>query len=361
MQSLNAGAFFSILFFWALTGHSAGGLDCLKQKLSSEIGFVDAVFSKVDSKTDFEDLSRLYGQMGEAILLKKSKNIESRNLINEPDWKKASLKLKLNAWSYYGETTFNDWFDGLKFIHSLPKNQKVNGPLLREIHRISSRNLKFHGFEGRRIRERFRTGKISQDEFKRLLDKAFKKNEEVAGIPHSSLIGRYRSDLIDQIEHRGSSFLENGSRYFTKYELDQIRKNKYMRVDEKTIKKVRGDIYQGSAYYLDVGKVGEAVENILQNTEKKLQAAKSLREVLETVIVMEKDLISVHPFLDGNGRSIRLLGDYLLMRKGLPPRLYPNENDLTMSLEEAVNFNLRGMRTYIEQYQREFRAYLKEN
>merc|ERR1711969_127619 len=33
-------------------------------------------------------------------------------------------------------------------------------------------------------------------------------------------------------------------------------------------------------------------------------------------------LIGIHPFADGNGRTTRLVADYLLMRAGLPPGVW---------------------------------------
>jgi hypothetical protein len=65
---------------------------------------------------------------------------------------------------------------------------------------------------------------------------------------------------------------------------------------------------------------------------------------------MNRRMLAAHPFQDGNGRSIRLLGDLVFQRYGLPPPLYPNERDLEMADAEAVQFILRGMRDYITEH-----------
>ena len=102
---------------------------------------------------------------------------------------------------------------------------------------------------------------------------------------------------------------------------------------------------------MDVHLVEESVEEILRETEQRLAEAVTPQQVLSAVVIMSRDLISVHPFLDGNGRSIRLLGDYILRKYLLPPSLYPNESDLTMSVEEAVQFHIDGMKDYLREHQ----------
>ena len=160
--------------------------------------------------------------------------------------------------------------------------------------------------------------------------------------------------------HRGSSFREDNSRYFNLDELNNLRNNQYVNVDESTIKKIGDNAYTGKAYYQDVHKVEKSVNEVLEKTEKKLKQARNLREILEATVVMSKDLISVHPFLDGNGRAIRLLGDHILSRYNLPPSLYPNEWDLTMPLNDAVDFHIKGMRDYLSEHQTFGQSQLKK-
>ena len=324
-------------------------INCLRTELGKDLDFRNAVFS--DTLADFEHLSRNYLKLRSTIIGRKiNKNIEPQRLINQNDWKFARSKTKDDPWKIYGDKVIDNWFKGLKFIRSLPPRQKINSDLLKKIHKITTDGLSFHGFEGRRIRLRYDNGEISKEEMSKLLKRAFEKNEEIAGVPHSGLSGVYRSHPIDQIVHGGSSFSRDGSRYFTALELKKVRENKYMTVDEKSVKKIEEGKYTGTAYYHDVAKIDAAVDKILETAEKKLQKTRDLREIVRTIIVMKKDLISVHPFLDGNGRSIRLLGDYLLTRYNLPPPLYPNEADLTMSLDEATDFYLKGMKDYLSKH-----------
>lgn len=325
-------------------------LDCLLRDLKPEIQFAKSVYTEVDPNSSVESISLLYRN------LKKDKepiekNIESQRLINQDDWEVAKKEMGNNAWKYYGDKTIEDWFEGLAYIDSLPVNLGLDSKLLKKIHQIVTQNHKFHGYEGRRIREKYDSGEISKEQFRNQLDKAYQKNESVSGVNHDELKGHYREDQVDQILHNGSSFDSNGKRYFTLKELNQIRDNQFMTVDERTVMKKGEGVYTGRAYYHDVSKVEKSVDKVLARTNKKLKKAKNPIEIIKIVIQMEKDLISIHPFLDGNGRTVRLLGDYVLKRNNIPPSLYPNESDLVMSLEEAAQFQLEGMRSYLKELQ----------
>ena len=336
----------------------ANDLDCLKERLASESHFARAVLSEINTNTAVESLSNMYIHLRKVTDSKLIKNVEAQRLINPEDWKKASRQFKSDAWRTYGDQTINDWFKGREYVLNLPKKRKIDSSLLKTIHKIVSENHKFHGFEGRRIKQRYDKGEISKDQFKELLRRAYKDNEEVSGVAHSSLTGQFRKEKVDQVIHRGSHFAKDGSRYFTKRELEKLRKNKYITVDEKSIKTTGKDSYTGIARYEDVRKIEKTIDDILKNVEIKLKEANNLRQIVRIVVLMEKDLISVHPFLDGNGRSIRLLGDYVLSRYNLPPSLYPNESDLTMPLSEAVDSHIEGMRDYLKKHQRHIRSLL---
>ena len=351
---------FSVLLLFPVIAQ-AGPLECLRENLSSETHFARVAFSEIDSSTPLESLSGIYIYLREVTDNKLIKNLEAKRLINPEDWKKASDQLKENAWRTYGSQTINDWFKGREFVLSLPKDRPIDNGLLKEIHKIVSENHKFYGFEGRRLLERLRRGEISREEFKALQKRAFENNEELAGTPHSSLKGIFRHDPIDQIVHRGSSFKEDGSRYFTQSELEELKKNMYITADESSIQQIGENAYTGISHYEDVNKIGEAVKSILRHSERKLKRAKTPRQVVEIVVAMEKDLISVHPFLDGNGQSIRLLGDYVLSRYNLPPSLYPNESDLTMPFNETVDFRIKGMEDYLKEHQKHMKESQQQN
>lgn len=50
---------------------------------------------------------------------------------------------------------------------------------------------------------------------------------------------------------------------------------------------------------------------------------------LETIAALQQEFVVIHPFIDGNGRTVRVLLDYMLLRAGLPPM--PHDIHVTRS------------------------------
>lgn len=230
----------------------------------------------------------------------------------------------------------------------------LGASLLKEIHRQVYDGLPFHGFEGRRLASRYRNGEIDKATFEKLKIEAFEKNKELAGVPHRSLVGRYREVEIDQIFHGGSSFLPDGTRYFTAAELKAFQENPLMQLEGAGVKEISPGKFRAKFFYHDVKKVSGAVNQVMSQADEALKNAKNAEEKVAIIVRLQRDLVSIHPFLDGNGRTIRLLGDLLYTRNGLPPGLRPNNRDLEMSAEEAQNFARKNMAEYLNAWIKEF-------
>lgn len=274
--------------------------------------------------------------------------IDARRLINQDDWTIAQKTAK--PWTYYGRNTMAAWLDAMRFVQADANGAPLNLELLQKVHTIATRGLPFHGFEGRRIRARLDAGEISKEEFRELLDRAYKQNEAVSGVSHDQLRGVLRKEEIDQIWHAGSSRDPQIGRFFTADELSRLRKNLYMNIDEANLKEVAPGKWEGRAYYVDVSQVERAINVILRRTNHVLEHEPDQAKKLTQIIQMETDLLSIHPFLDGNGRSVRLVGDLLRKRIGFPPPLYPNENDLTMNRAELLEFHRKAMVDYVNSF-----------
>lgn len=278
--------------------------------------------------------------------------LDGQRLINEEDWPKAVAQFPQQPWRYYGQDTIADWLEGLRFINRDADGMPIGPDLLKKIHGITARSLKFHGYEGRRIRKLFEEGKLTEAEFTASLKLAYEEDHNFSGTDHALLRGQLRSDPVDLIRHYGSSVKSDGKRYLSLAELEAIRANPFMKVEEAKIQEFEPGKFDGFAYYVPSNQVEKKTAEVLETASRELGSAKSKSEIARAVVKMEKDLVSVHPFLDGNGRSIRLLGDLILARHGLPPSLRPNESDLVMSIDEAVEFRRRGMIDYLNALER---------
>lgn len=79
----------------------------------------------------------------------------------------------------------------------------------------------------------------------------------------------------------------------------------------------------------------ELTERTWKEAVADVQAAQTQGEVIAAAARFQKDFISIHPFLDGNGRLARLLTEKLLESKGLSAPLYSHwGEDVALSQEQ---------------------------
>ncbi|WP_236995044.1 Fic family protein [Heliomicrobium modesticaldum] len=108
-----------------------------------------------------------------------------------------------------------------------------------------------------------------------------------------------------------------------------------------------GEIHHYCPHYL----VPEKMEELFRWYE---DAKKSLHP-LEISALMHQKLVAIHPFPDGNGRTARLVMNFLLLQKGYPPAIIPKERrrEYYVALEEGDQGNTeRFIRLVAEEVKR---------
>lgn len=87
----------------------------------------------------------------------------------------------------------------------------------------------------------------------------------------------------------------------------------------------KGNVTAGSSYFPNFDKV-EALTNTLVSTiNEQMQQNLSVKDRLELSFAAHFNLVSIHPFYDGNGRTARLLMNYIQAYYSLPLAIVYNE------------------------------------
>jgi Fic family protein len=79
-----------------------------------------------------------------------------------------------------------------------------------------------------------------------------------------------------------------------------------------------GTVRAGTRTFPDYKKVSELVSQLCKETNEKLKTVQTFEEKCNLVFHVHFQLVSIHPFGDGNGRTSRLLMNYIQAFFGLP-------------------------------------------
>jgi Fic family protein len=83
-------------------------------------------------------------------------------------------------------------------------------------------------------------------------------------------------------------------------------------------KGVLGNVSAGNSYFVNFDKVESLVVKLCKELEKKIHHKNKIQENINCSFDAHFDLVSIHPFYDGNGRTSRLLMNYLQLIFKLP-------------------------------------------
>lgn len=85
-------------------------------------------------------------------------------------------------------------------------------------------------------------------------------------------------------------------------------------------------VFTGQTSYPNFQKVEGMVKELCEDLEKKIDKVKTAPEIYDMAFDFHYDLVSIHPFADGNGRVSRLIMNYILMYHGEIPAIIHKED-----------------------------------
>jgi Fic family protein len=75
---------------------------------------------------------------------------------------------------------------------------------------------------------------------------------------------------------------------------------------------------QGGGYYLSPAKIPAAMKSFCEKANAKLSQAKDLQSQYDLSFDLHFNLVTIHPWIDGNGRTARLIMNYIQFYFGIP-------------------------------------------
>lgn len=112
-------------------------------------------------------------------------------------------------------------------------------------------------------------------------------------------------------------------------------------VDSTTGAFRKGNVSAGSTYFPNYDKVERLTEELTHLISERIKAPLSMEDQLNLSFDAHYNLVSIHPFYDGNGRTSRLLMNFLQAKYGLPLAIVPSENK-TSYIESIITTRETG-------------------
>ena len=124
-------------------------------------------------------------------------------------------------------------------------------------------------------------------------------------------------------------------------------------------------VFAGETTFPNFQKVEGLVDALCEDFEKKIEKRISTKDIYDMAFDFHFDLVSIHPFADGNGRVSRLMMNYILVYHDQSPAIINKEyrNQYFQSLEESREIeNNTPMRKFMyEQQTMEFERQIEKH
>ena len=112
------------------------------------------------------------------------------------------------------------------------------------------------------------------------------------------------------------------SQEITEANVKELHRLFYYRIDAKHAGKYRTRkvIITGTDF---IPPAPERIPGMMKSFSAGIPEAKAKYHPVEFAAIIHKDLVTIHPFIDGNGRAARLIMNLALLQAGYPPAIIP--------------------------------------
>jgi Fic family protein len=106
----------------------------------------------------------------------------------------------------------------------------------------------------------------------------------------------------------------------------KVRSTVLGKIDESKGEFRKGNVRAGETYFVNYDKVIPYTNELVKSLNRKIKTVRTDEEKLELAFTAHFDMVTIHPFYDGNGRTSRLLMNFIQRFFDLPLSIVYNED-----------------------------------
>ncbi|MBI3892692.1 MAG: Fic family protein [Candidatus Wallbacteria bacterium] len=255
------------------------------------------------------------------------RTVPGRDLLRyfEGEPEPASRELELRS---QPEFPAPDILETLDWIREKAGSMEAAPELVRDLHRRLNAHNPFLWHEARRLKDARSRHQLSLTGGLEVLYRLAAGKADV-----SAPLGEWRSPLFDQFPQDGFQRTRDGEWFFTERQYESLTSNPYFTLEAPPVRRF-GRVH-ARLWYPDAREIPRLVAEAFDAFKRRVAGPIPDPAYLRAVFQLRMCLISIHPFADGNGRTVQALTDVLLIRAGLPPPLNAICDEFEHSFEHS--------------------------